>query len=990
MSIVKSTLGLVCSELKPSELAFSRNSIGTRVNAIGLIETLPANTIRLDYKPDVIGETNGWLLEEASTNICLHSSEFENALWNNNGVVITPNNHQSPVGDMVNDRAAFVQGDQSAGSTLAFVKQTVGAYVPTSKYSISIYAKNGIVSGNLAKYLEITNKTSGSTFSQTFNLEDGTLGSATGTSTSKITEYPFGWYRCEVTFTADANSGDEVYFMVRKSDGNSVPETWGGQEGIFLWGAQVENKEYSTSYIPTTDATVTRAEDIASYTVSEEDWNWRHGLAMTMRGRTYGGSTSTPIFHYGNTVGVMGGSADDNTITYYNDGAIKVVKDGEVQTEVGQNTGLSVASHSDWQMALSVETDRLHAAQNTVLAPSLPDTTINVPMNLEGSKFIVKFFHGDGRGSGHLKNFKIHPNTLTDSELQSASHYFGTYNAEGLLNSGSSVLDGAITTAKLANDAVTGDKIADGAITSAHLGVDVIVAEDIADNAITVAEIQDGAVQTSKIADNAVTGEKISLASETTGDIMYYDGTNWIRLPKGNDGQLLSSSTANILEWKDDGSSAPANPDTQLGTNGGDITGTIAIPEILPNVVGIVELATDNAGTAGQALMKNASGNLEFGDVSADPTMGGDLSGVASNAQIVNSAVDSDQIANLAVVNAKLADDAVSAEKLRDSTVLDSDRAVTTNHIRNSAITADKIANDAVTSDKIADDAVLNAHLADNSVKAAQIENNAVTNSKINVNAVTSSKIATDAVTTAKIADGAITAGKIASGVIVAQDISANAVGINELNVSDGTNGQVLSTNGAGVLSFIDAGAADPAVGGDVTGTISNITIPDNTITSAMIAADVIVASDLADNAIGIAEIQDGAVVTSKLADNAVNGSKISMGSDATGDILFYNGTDYTRLPVGTSGQVLTMNSGGTAPEWAATSSNASSTNVGGDLSGTVANAQIIANAVGITELNVTDGTAGQVLSTDGSGNLSFTTVASGGGTDVAMAIALG
>jgi len=321
---------------------------------------------------------------------------------------------------------------------------------------------------------------------------------------------------------------------------------------------------------------------------------------------------------------------------------------------------------------------------------------------------------------------------------------------------------------------------------------------------------------------------------------------------------------------------------------------------------------------------------------------------------------------------------------------LDSDRAVTTNHIRNSAITADKIANDAVTSDKIADDAVLNAHLADNSVKAAQIENNAVTNSKINVNAVTSSKIATDAVTTAKIADGAITAGKIASGVIVAQDISANAVGINELNVSDGTNGQVLSTNGAGVLSFIDAGAADPAVGGDVTGTISNITIPDNTITSAMIAADVIVASDLADNAIGIAEIQDGAVVTSKLADNAVNGSKISMGSDATGDILFYNGTDYTRLPVGTSGQVLTMNSGGTAPEWAATSSNASSTNVGGDLSGTVANAQIIANAVGITELNVTDGTAGQVLSTDGSGNLSFTTVASGGGTDVAMAIALG
>ena len=36
------------------------------------------------------------------------------------------------------------------------------------------------------------------------------------------------------------------------------------------------------------------------------------------------------------------------------------------------------------------------------------------------------------------------------------------------------------------------------------------------------------------------------------------------------------------------------------------------------------------------------------------------------------------------------------------------------------------------------------------------------------------------------------------------------------------------------------------------------------------------------------------------------------------------------------------------------------------------------------------DGTNGQVIKTDGSGNLSFVTPASGGGTDVAMAIALG
>lgn len=34
------------------------------------------------------------------------------------------------------------------------------------------------------------------------------------------------------------------------------------------------------------------------------------------------------------------------------------------------------------------------------------------------------------------------------------------------------------------------------------------------------------------------------------------------------------------------------------------------------------------------------------------------------------------------------------------------------------------------------------------------------------------------------------------------------------------------------------------------------------------------------------------------------------------GDIMYYDGSDLVRLPVGTSGQVLGVNSGGTAPEW--------------------------------------------------------------------------
>jgi len=62
--------------------------------------------------------------------------------------------------------------------------------------------------------------------------------------------------------------------------------------------------------------------------------------------------------------------------------------------------------------------------------------------------------------------------------------------------------------------------------------------------------------------------------------------------------------------------------------------------------------------------------------------------------------------------------------------------------------------------------------------------------------------------------------------------------------------------------------------------------------------------------------LPDGAVTTDKIADNAVNGTKIAMGSDAQGDILYYDGTNYVRLPAGTSGQVLETQGSGANPRW--------------------------------------------------------------------------
>ncbi len=65
--------------------------------------------------------------------------------------------------------------------------------------------------------------------------------------------------------------------------------------------------------------------------------------------------------------------------------------------------------------------------------------------------------------------------------------------------------------------------------------------------------------------------------------------------------------------------------------------------------------------------------------------------------------------------------------------------------------------------------------------------------------------------------------------------------------------------------------------------------------------------------------LADDAVTSAKIANDAVTGAKLNPALVA-GDVIYADGTDtINRLAKGTAAQVLTMNAGATAPEWAAT-----------------------------------------------------------------------
>ena len=243
------------------------------------------------------------------------------------------------------------------------------------------------------------------------------------------------------------------------------------------------------------------------------------------------------------------------------------------------------------------------------------------------------------------------------------------------------------------------------------------------------------------------------------------------------------------------------------------------------------------------------------------------------------------------------------------------------------------------------------------------------------------------------------TASAVADNAVTSAKIAANSVGIDELNVSDGTSGQFLSTNGSGTLSFASAtstiaGATDTSIttpsGGqlliyDGTNSWDNISLSgdatlasDGTVT---ISSNAISSAEISANSIGIDElnVSDGtngqALVTNgsgtlsfaDVAGSLSDASDSNISSPSSGQILVYDGTD-SFDNVSISGDATLSNTGALT-----IASNAvESSMIAGNAVGA---SQIAANSVSIDELNVSDGTNGQFLQTNGSGTLSFATV---------------
>ena len=237
---------------KPLPFNFTRSTSATRVNKDGLIEVVTNNKPRIDF----LNDSNGaLLLEPTRTNSFQQSNQFDTTWTKSSGVTITSEQAISPDGN--NNGWKFEK-------TAASYKSIGQGYTLSSETTFSIFAKKG----TLSIITLFANISGGTNLYQIFDLENGTLSSGAGMSSSNIENYGNGWYRCSSTFTNASVTSLDLF-----------PEFSENNAGyIYIYGAQVEAGSYATSYIPTQGAISTRVGDACNNAGNDQLFNNLEGV----------------------------------------------------------------------------------------------------------------------------------------------------------------------------------------------------------------------------------------------------------------------------------------------------------------------------------------------------------------------------------------------------------------------------------------------------------------------------------------------------------------------------------------------------------------------------------------------------------------------------------------------------------------------------------------------------------------------------------------
>ena len=184
----------------------------------------------------------------AEQNLLLQSQTFDNASWTKTNSTVTANVVAASDGTMTADKLA-----ENATTGVHGLQPSVT--VSAGSVTVSVFAKAAERS-----VLQICFGSGISTQYANFDLSTGVVSQSGGSPTTSIVESPTGsgWYRCVITITALAATSN-LNLLCADSTTLGRLGTYAGTDGsgIYIWGAQMEQRSSVTAYTATTTAAIT-------------------------------------------------------------------------------------------------------------------------------------------------------------------------------------------------------------------------------------------------------------------------------------------------------------------------------------------------------------------------------------------------------------------------------------------------------------------------------------------------------------------------------------------------------------------------------------------------------------------------------------------------------------------------------------------------------------------------------------------------------------
>lgn len=226
------------AQLEKGLVATNYIETGATTAKAGVLENLP----RIDYT----GGTPSLLLEPSRTNDFKYSEAFATE-WLASGINYSNTFTTSPEGL---SNATIITENTSNGDHRI---QDVVTVNTGATYTFSIFVKP--ISGTRT-FMVNTSPFKTRAF---FNLQNGTVESEIA-GTAFIEPYGNGWYRCIVVGEPTTATGGHA-FRIGMADGTTTSYQGDGTSEIAIYGAQLEEGSYPTSYIPTYGTAATRGVD---------------------------------------------------------------------------------------------------------------------------------------------------------------------------------------------------------------------------------------------------------------------------------------------------------------------------------------------------------------------------------------------------------------------------------------------------------------------------------------------------------------------------------------------------------------------------------------------------------------------------------------------------------------------------------------------------------------------------------------------------------